>query len=671
MGIKVTFDTANRLIIVTEAPVIPVGAVVAQQTLDIEIDFYSDAKEDWNTNVGGAFRRNKFPFLTAESAGSALPGGQVEPAFFRLRNDDGWRILPFDSDHELTLLGNIVPAVESLPIFAPRPGRSILIFRDGSQVAQMTSTTVIEAVSATPEIQSIDSKTDLIAFLDGVAIDTAAGFAGTGLNVNGDQIGTRLAPSDNLADTKTIADNFGLNQIYVINNINPVLGDFSDGYKFIGDTTATFFVIDDAANLKNCSFETIFTVGQLDGFNTIREAVILNATTISGSIFTSDLRGVWAMGQTLVLTACGTGDGITITIGFFDLTATDFHGSITVDGMTGNSSKVEVYGGSVTVNANCTGGILTVTGTPYEIIDNSTGTTVIDLTGDTKTRSTNTIAQQDTQILEEIHGQVARSVWIDTENPVNGDGYQQSPFNNWTDAVDYAEANGLKNLMVLADATIDRQLKNFVITGVGTPTIDTNGQNLDRSEILRCGLIGSYTGRIIARDCGTVGLFTLNGRFERCAFSANLLVPNGGLALVKDCNSFVTGATPPQVDIGGVAGTAELVVTGYDGGMRIINVNQVTDNVKFLTHVGRVIIDASCTLAGNINVGGVTVLDNFGTGTPNDQTLDPNHLHDIWHFRGLDANNAVAVTGDGVTESVLDVAGKQLTITPTTLTRTG
>ena len=242
---------------------------------------------------------------------------------------------------------------------------------------------------------------------------------------------------------------------------------------------------------------------------------------------------------------------------------------------------------------------------------------------------TNTAIENINLNVNDMHGQIARSVWIDTEAIVNGNGYQQTPYNNFTDAVDYAEANGLTNLRVLADATIDRQLKNFVIIGVGsTPIIDTNGQNLDRSEILRCGLTGDYTGRIIAQECDTVGLFTLNGFFERCAFSADLLVPDGGLALVKDCNSFVTGVTPPQIDIGGAAGTAQLVVTGFDGGMRITNVNQVTDDVKFLTHVGRVIIDASCTLAGNINVGGVTVLDNFGTGDPVDVTLSPIDLQD-------------------------------------------
>ena len=509
---------------------------------------------------------------------------------------------------------------------------NLLDVKNANQVSVITenSAGLIDASATNETIDAIDSKTDLIAFLGGVAIDKANGVSGTGLDANGNQIGTRLAPSDNLVDTKAIADNFGLNQIYIIANILSVTGDFSAGYSFLGDTVNIRFVADDTANLQNCSFETLSLIGQLDGLNTVKDSLLSNNNNISGTIFNSDLKGTLVLNQKLLVINSGSNESVILTTIIYTLTLTNFHGSVTIDQMQFGTNKVEIYGGSVTINANCTGGTLTITGAPYEIIDNSNGTTIIDLTGDTKTRSTNTIAQNDTKRIEEMHGQIPRFVWIDTEAVVNGGGFQQDPFNNWTDAVDYAEAEGLTHLMVLADATIDRQLKNFIITGVGTPIIDTNGQNLDRSEILRCSLTGAYTGRIVAQECNTIGLFTLNGFFEGCAFSADLAVPDGGLALVKDCNSFVIGVTPPQVDIGGVTGTGALVVTGFDGGMRIVNVNQVTDDVKFLTHVGRVIVDPSCTEAQNINVGGVTVLNDFSVGLPPvDVTLSPVHVQDI------------------------------------------
>lgn len=661
MGAKVTFDTANRLMIVTEAPVLAPGEIVAKQTLDIEIDFYSDAKEDWEANVGGNFRKNLFLFLTAESAGSALPGGQVEPAFFRLLNDHGWRLLPYDVDHELTLIGNIVPNDETLPIFAPRSGRSILIFRDGSQVAQMTTTTVGQV----PEIQSIDLKTDLIAFQGGVAYDVL-GFSGNGIASNGHEIGTRSAPSNDLDVVVNILNDKGLNEIFLTSSVISVGTDFSIGYRFVGDSRLFTFVNFDLANIEKCEFFNVTLSNILDRFLSVRLCNIETSTNVSGSFHQCYFKGsISIVGETTLTECYAKATGFIIIPGSSAFTFNDFHGPVTISGMTGNVSIIEIYGGTVTVDNTCTGGTLTVIGGPYELIDNSNGTIVIDNTGDIKTSGTFQNSQNDTKRIEEMHGQITRSVFIDTENLVNGDGYQQTPFNNFTDAVDYAETNGLKHLVILADATIDRLLKNFVITGIGTPTIDTNGQNLDKSEILRCGLIGLYTGRIVAQECNVVGLFTLNGFFETCAISADVVVPDGGLALVKGCNSFVTGFVPPSVDVGGVGGTGQLVVTGFDGGITIKNVNQVADNVKFLSHAGRIIVDASCTQANNINLGGISrFIDNSPGQDVNNQLIDPIVISETYTRLGLEKGNpftdtpsqfsddsgdiVMTVTGDGV-----------------------
>lgn len=405
MGAKVTFDTNNRLMIVTEAPVINDGAVVAQQTLDIEIDFYSDAKEDWRLNATGKFRGNVFPFVTAESAGALLPGGQVEPAFFRLRNDQGWRILPYDTDHELTILGNVVPVDSSLPIMAPRAGRTILIFRDGSQVAQMTDTTVAAAVDNTPK-------------------------------------------------------------------------------------------------------------------------------------------------------------------------------------------------------------------------------------------------------LVELHGQVERSVWINTEETVNGNGFQHTPYNNWTDAVDYAEANGLRKLVVLADATIDRQLKNFIIIGVGTPVIDCNGQNLDKSEISRCTVTGPYSGRVVMQECSLKATTSLNGFFENCAMGLNFIVPDDGIAFVKNCSSF---ASDTSFDVGGATGTGELVLVGWDGAMTILNVNQATDSVQIASNTSRTTLDSTCT-QGAINLDGLMhVVNNANGAVVTGEPLDPHYLHEVWQRLDLDKDNPMVHSDTQIVGGLLNI----------------
>lgn len=171
MGVKVDFDPDTREIQITEAPVVPAGGTIAQQTINVEIDLYSDGKEDWESGTPAGIRKNKFPFVTAESAGAALPGGRVEPAFYRLLNGplDGWRILPFDVDHELTIIGTLVPDDETKPIYKARAGRTILIFIDGTQVAGLDNQGVRDAM----QLEASDGKVNIDTQLSNVVSITS------------------------------------------------------------------------------------------------------------------------------------------------------------------------------------------------------------------------------------------------------------------------------------------------------------------------------------------------------------------------------------------------------------------------------------------------------------------------------------------------------------------
>lgn len=144
MGIKANFNVATRNVELLEAPVNGVASI------DFRVDLYSDAKEDWRINANGE-RGHRFPFVTAETAGDLLPGGKEEPIFYRLRNgEEGWRILPFDADHDLTITGMAFPLEPLNRMVAPRAGRTILVVLDGSQVAGLSITGVAAGVDAAP-----------------------------------------------------------------------------------------------------------------------------------------------------------------------------------------------------------------------------------------------------------------------------------------------------------------------------------------------------------------------------------------------------------------------------------------------------------------------------------------------------------------------------------------
>lgn len=152
MGAKAFFNTATRTIELLEAPTNGVVSV------DLRVDIYSDGKEDWELNSNEE-RRHRFPISTAESAGRQTTGGREEPTFFRLKNGtEGWRILPYDADHDLTIIGTIVPDDPTKPIIAARPGRTILVITDGSEVAQLTQGNTL---SVSQRVQLLDIYTRL------------------------------------------------------------------------------------------------------------------------------------------------------------------------------------------------------------------------------------------------------------------------------------------------------------------------------------------------------------------------------------------------------------------------------------------------------------------------------------------------------------------------------
>ena len=127
MAVKVTVNLSNKLIIVNNGIT----------SLDAEVDLYSDLKEDWIANANGELGF-EFPFRTA--GGDTLPGGLEAGAFFFLRNDLGWRIRPYEGDHELIITGNLYPEDVTYPITVPTLGDyTVIASWERSSLTQQTA----------------------------------------------------------------------------------------------------------------------------------------------------------------------------------------------------------------------------------------------------------------------------------------------------------------------------------------------------------------------------------------------------------------------------------------------------------------------------------------------------------------------------------------------------
>lgn len=152
--------------------------------------------------------------------------------------------------------------------------------------------------------------------------------------------------------------------------------------------------------------------------------------------------------------------------------------------------------------------------------------------------------------------------------------------------------------------------------------------------------------------------------------AGDVIVPDGGIALLNRCSSLKADFTKPTISIGTAIGTASATITGHSGGLHIIDCNQATDSVKIVT-TGPVELDASCT-NGQINImGNARPIDNSGPGcTVNWYNMDAEQIKDIWQLMGLDKANPITTT-----QSATDVENIHMNITgdgvnTSTITRT-
>ena len=104
---KVTIDGANTLIVVN-------GGITA---VDVQVDLYSY----WKTWVLTSDNAKYFPAFRV-IGGDPLGGDTSAGAYFFLQNQYGWRVRPQESNHELTLSGNIFAEDLEQPVFVPTLG---------------------------------------------------------------------------------------------------------------------------------------------------------------------------------------------------------------------------------------------------------------------------------------------------------------------------------------------------------------------------------------------------------------------------------------------------------------------------------------------------------------------------------------------------------------------
>lgn len=154
MAAKATFDLDNLLVIFDK--VAPDGN--GKVAIDTQVDIYSDAKEVWQSSA--LYPGFEFPFTTI--GGNDLGGGLAAGDYYFLRTDLGWRLRPYEADHELTVTGNLYPIDANDPLVVPTStAYTVPVIFERSQLTQTvtptTSVVVSAVVSATVDTGSIAS----------------------------------------------------------------------------------------------------------------------------------------------------------------------------------------------------------------------------------------------------------------------------------------------------------------------------------------------------------------------------------------------------------------------------------------------------------------------------------------------------------------------------------
>lgn len=317
MGAKITFDATNRKFVVTEPP--NAQGVIE---IDLQIDLYSDAKEDWeNDGTYPALSKMKFPI---DAIGGNQFGSETLGISYLIKH--GWSFKPYEADHTLRLVGNI----------GTETGWELVDDTIGSYRVRVENR--VSSIVSLENLSFIEGAT----YAGQVAIDLTFGQAGVDY-----PIGTRGVPSNNFDDAIAIAEARGLNTFLLVSSMTLDADADFGGYVILGESPVTTTItINPAANVLNCDFRNLTITGTLDGNSLFRDCHMQTVNFFNGALVNCGLEGTITLGGGLQaeIVDCysgiaGGGPGLTPTINM---------------GGSGQSLAVRGYNGGLAI-ANCTG----------------------------------------------------------------------------------------------------------------------------------------------------------------------------------------------------------------------------------------------------------------------------------------------------------------------------
>lgn len=243
----------------------------------------------------------------------------------------------------------------------------------------------------------------------------------------------------------------------------------------------------------------------------------------------------------------------------------------------------------------------------------------------------------------------------------------KKPSDNPADALSIAQREGLDSIEFSTNETLTGLdfSEGYNFSAVSPSKLITVEPSADVSgcSFTNMSLTGEVDGINLLQRMKAIACTNMSGFAESVSFEG-ISSLSGDLEMAN-CFSGETLNGKPTFIIGG----NDIQVSNWFKSIEISGATAGSTGTVHLTG-GRIYFDATC-VDGTINVRGepFEIVDNSGPGfTVVDQT-GSHKSNDDWQFKGLDPDNPIARSGDGVTSEVLSVDGKTLTITPTDITR--
>lgn len=181
---------------------------------------------------------------------------------------------------------------------------------------------------------------------------------------------------------------------------------------------------------------------------------------------------------------------------------------------------------------------------------------------------------------------------------------------------------------------MDRQIKNFQIFGIGAPSIDPNGENMDGTSFQGMVISGDFgAGSIVSISDSVIGGGTtgLEGLLFRTGLDGDVTFAAGSTTVMIDCFSSIGGLTRPSIDTNG--GVSDISIRSYRGGLTVGGVAAAGSGVSVSMAQGKLTLDATNT-AGTISVRGSCHFLDLATAAG--ATVDTEGLirNQVWSFTG-------------------------------------